>query len=91
MRVYILALIIAILGGTFANPQRGGRGGKRPTPTEAPNPDPQVPTEAPEPPAPEPTESPVDDDDSSNDGADDTNGGDSAVKEVALSKSLGSI
>ena len=73
MRVYILALIIVILGGTFANPRRGGRGDKRPSPTEAP-----------EPPAPEPTESPVDDDDSSNDGADDTTGGDSAVKEEAL-------
>jgi len=82
MRVYILALIIVILGGTFANPRRGGRGDKRPTPTEAPNPEPPVPTEAPEPPAPEPTESPVDDDDSSNDGADDTNGGDSAYATV---------
>ena len=88
MRVYILALIIVILGGTLANPRRGGRGDKRPTPTEAPNP--EVPTEAPEPPAPEPTESPVDDDDSSNDGADDTTGGDSAVKEVVL-QSLVSI
>ena len=62
-----LALILAILGGTFANPQRGSRGGKRPTPTEAPNPEPPVPTDAPEPPVHEPTESPVDDDDSSND------------------------
>ena len=30
MRVYILALIIAILGGTFANPQRGVAGASVP-------------------------------------------------------------